>query len=234
MYYISYTISRLLYYFVSHISFSEDGATDELFNVSWSSNLHEIINPSRLNTDGGRLHVSDPEPRNMSRSICVGLDQAEDNVGMNKKSVSRQLSRSLCDNTKINCERIGDYILNPCKLTSHISHAKPPSGKERKSRSSGKKNRSSLKEITDKPLTIEDRRKACLQNDSSLFGKYAICNHSSSIMGCVSSNAFVPHLNQLHSISSSRSRSVNLGHLPLIENTTVIDQEDNQVSKISM
>ena len=95
---------------------------------------------SEYNKDDDTLHISEPDNKIMSQSYCSRTKPELSNLYKRKTNLCRQLSKSNSDNSCTsggtnNARNLTSYAFDSTKRLC----AKPPSGQEKKSRTSVKK-----------------------------------------------------------------------------------------------
>ena len=193
--------------------------------------MHEIINSSEPDTDGGRLAGFGQEK--MSDLACERIQKEMNNRHINRRNFSRQISKSLDDG--VNQDAANDCLLTSYKPTSRLLHTRPPSGQDTKSSTTSHKPHGCIKGSPQhRQRVIENKRIAYLQGESSLYGKDDVYSNSISVRDCVSPRILSRHLNQQRSNSSSEIQSVNTRNVTAKENIVLRDQEINKVGTINI
>ena len=136
---------------------------DELYNISWTSNLHEILKSSQSNGYSPSNNHSLSDSKNIFNSVPLGLEQNAyiskfDDVTRNKRNL--QMNCSLDDAGSGTTNKVLSY---PSTMKNHKLKLKPPTGSLKRNRRNAKK----YSFLIDDTKDIKDKSNLVTKKDNS-------------------------------------------------------------------
>ena len=135
---------------------------DELYNISWTSNLHEILKSSQSN-DYSPSNNSLSDSKSIFNSVPLGL---EENAYISKFDDVTKNERNLqmnCNLDKAGSETNSKILSYSSTMTNHKLKLKPPTGSLKRNRRNAKK----YSFLIDDTKDIKDKSNLVTKKDNS-------------------------------------------------------------------